>query len=307
MPDAQNVYNIMTNRATDEQRARRPDCNSTARNPHIEVLNQLIDEEKGSYRILVGTKVRYMTIRTDVFDDKTMCRPYLLIPSLPPLPDTAWTRIHITRTEDGSLRTAISNAPLPGIDWTWHDRLVDILSLERLHYLRSGVHLVMYEGRQAIAKYACFEWQLRQIEREMWAYSVMAEHPCQDERRVAPAFLGHLTEHGRVMGFLMEKLDGGPACVADLPQCEAAVRRVHRLGLVHGDVNRFNFVVDRHSVGSVVRLVDFEHASEYEAGAAEEELASLKTELAEESYRGGTSIVVDGVVMGADHVPVHCI
>ena len=52
---------------------------------HISILNQLIGDDEGDYRIRVGRHVGYLTINTDVFDDITMCRPYLLIPKLPPL------------------------------------------------------------------------------------------------------------------------------------------------------------------------------------------------------------------------------
>jgi hypothetical protein len=45
------------------------------------MLSQRIDDEEGSYRVRAGTRVRYLTIPTDVFDDNTMCLPYLLIPN----------------------------------------------------------------------------------------------------------------------------------------------------------------------------------------------------------------------------------
>ena len=49
----------------------------------IEVLNQLIDNEEGAYRIRAGCRVQYLYIPTNVLDDLTMCRPRLLIPKLP--------------------------------------------------------------------------------------------------------------------------------------------------------------------------------------------------------------------------------
>jgi RIO-like serine/threonine protein kinase len=88
-----------------------------------------------------------------------------------------------------------------------------------------------------------------------------SQHP--NEPPIAPNFLGHLTENGITMGFLLQKVDGEPACVNDLANCEAVLHRLHRLGMIHGDVNRYNFLVDRVS-GSSVRLVDFEHAQKFE-------------------------------------------
>lgn len=49
----------------------------------LEVLSQLIDDDVGSYRIRAGRTVHYLTIAADVFDEDTMCRPYLLILKLP--------------------------------------------------------------------------------------------------------------------------------------------------------------------------------------------------------------------------------
>lgn len=66
---------------------------------------------------------------------------------------------------------------------------------------------------------------------------------------------GHLTENGRVMGFLVEKVEGRFACSDDLAQCEALLRRLHGLGdlgLVPRDVNRYNFIMKKVMVGLFV-------------------------------------------------------
>ena len=89
---------------------------------------------------------------------------------------------------------------------------------------------------------------------------------------------------------LLEKVDGERACVNDLARCEALLRRLHRLDLVHGDVNRHNFLVDRISE-SGIRLVDFEHAEDFDEGMARAELLSLPSELADESGRGATVVL----------------
>jgi hypothetical protein len=57
------------------------------------------------------------------------------------------------------------------------------------------------------------------------------------------------------------------------------------MGLVHGDVNRYNFLVDR--LNRLVSMVDFEHATALDEEAAEIELQSLPSELKEETGRGG--------------------
>lgn len=117
----------------------------------------------------------------------------------------------------------------------------------------------------------------------------MASHHNQypTEPPCAPKFLGHLTENDRIIGFLLQKVEGGPAGVDDLANCEALLRRLHRLELIHGDVNQNNFIVDRVS-GSNMRLIDFEHVEPFDEGLARAELLSLPVELAEETGRGAT-------------------
>jgi hypothetical protein len=198
----------------------------------------------------------------------------------------------ISRDGNGSLTSIVSSDPLPEIESTWHETRINVLDLKRTRRFRSGVHEVEYQGAPAIAKIACFEWDIDQIQRETWAYFILTPHQSEhpDESLIAPEFLGHLTENGRVMGFLLQKFDGEPACVNDLNNCEALLRRLHSLGLIHGDVNRNNFLFDRVS-GRAMRLIDFEHTEEFDAELAEAELLSLPGELAEETGRGATVIL----------------
>ncbi|KAJ4328632.1 hypothetical protein N0V84_000991 [Fusarium piperis] len=274
-----------------------PDTRGVVPNDSIEVLSQEIYDEEGMYRVRLGQRVYYLTIPTNVFDEDTMCRPYLLVPQLPSLSDIPWSKITLTRNGDGSLAVTASHDPLQGVTFTWHEKRIDVLSLPQTKRLRSGVFETLYEGRAAVAKIACFEWQIPRLTRETWAYCVLTQTQQPDDGPcIAPEFLGHLTENGRVMGFLMEKLEGRFACSDDLPQCAALLRRLHRLGdmgLVHGDVNRYNFIIEENDPGHV-RLVDFEHAQDYDEKLAQAELESLPGELAEETGRGSnvTAVVI---------------
>ncbi|KAK1983066.1 hypothetical protein LZ30DRAFT_715540 [Colletotrichum cereale] len=70
----------------------------------------------------------------------------------------------------------------------------------------------------------------------------------------------------------------------DLSLCETALGRLHELRLIHGDVNRHNFLVTKEGV----KLLDFECL--WENGSPEsleKELKSLRAELVDESGRGG--------------------
>lgn len=112
---------------------------------------------------------------------------------------------------------------------------------------------------------------------------------------IVPAFLGHVTENGRVIGMLLEKLVGDFASIDDLSACREALENFHRMNMVHGDVNRYNFILDRSKDPVHVRLVDFEHAEPYEESNALEELQSLLSELGETTGRGGSVAVVNSL------------
>lgn len=83
---------------------------------------------------------------------------------------------------------------------------------------------------------------------------------------------------------LLERVGGYFASIDNIAECEAALRDLHGMSLVHGDANCYNFIVD--SATSHIRMVDFEHAEEFEEGKARVEIASLPTELVEETNRG---------------------
>jgi hypothetical protein len=98
--------------------------------PTISILNQLIDDTDGDYRVRFGDRVGYLTILTNVFDEDTTCRPYLLTPQLPRLPEDSWTRMKITRSSaDAPLHITTTNDPLPEVEIVWHPQKIDVLAL----------------------------------------------------------------------------------------------------------------------------------------------------------------------------------
>ena len=102
---------------------------------------------------------------------------------------------------------------------------------------------------------------------------------------LAPRFLGHVSEHGRIIGLLLEKAEEvREARIEDLAFCEEAVERLHTLGLAHGDLNRFNFFVTEDSI----KLIGFENSSmEVDGDYMRRESEGLSSRLQEETGRGG--------------------
>lgn len=251
----------------------------------IEVLSQHIDDEAGYYRICARERVYYVHIPIGTFDDTTMCRPYLLVPRLPELPPGEWTWMRIRREHDGTVKHEITWDPMPSIVNTWHHKYVDVLGLKPQKFYRSSVQEVIWEDRPAVAKICCFEWYMPQMATETAVYRDITQYRPSEMPEFTPAFLAHLTQNGHVIGILLEKLEGRHASLDDLPLCIRALRQLHDLEIVHGDINPFNFIINDERMEA--RLIDFEYAQPYEKVKAEEELLSIETKLRDSSGRGG--------------------
>ena len=252
----------------------------------IEILSQEIDDEFGLYRVRAGDRVHYLNIPTNFFDEDTMSRPYLLIPKLPDFPDRNWSEMRIDRGSDGSLDSKISYDELPSVKITFHPQRINVLSLHKTKRLGPRVSEVLYNGHPAVAKIACFDREIPRLEVESAVYEVLMQHQKEQPHKtpIMPNVLGQLTENGRVIGLLLEKVEGDFASIGDLPKCEKILRKLHSLGVIHGDINRYNFMINRTTGGA--RMVDFEHAKIFTEEKAKLELESLESELVEETGRG---------------------
>ncbi|ATY58572.1 alpha-galactosidase A precursor [Cordyceps militaris] len=228
------------------------------------VLSMEVDDDdafESEYRLRIGNQVRYLIISPGTFDRDTLSFP---VGSLPPLPyDEKWTVARISRDKTTrDVTYALSDRAMAGVRNPWHPVSIDCLSLDKTTQLTAMALEAVPCSRAAaehdspltvIAKIARFEWELPRIEQETRAYQLL------EGSGLAPRFLGHVHENGRVMGFILEKLEGRPASVGDLSSCERAVQNLHELGLLHGDVNRYNFLVTEEGV----KLLDFENSKEH--------------------------------------------
>ena len=267
----------------------------------IEILAQEIDNGAGTFRVRLGNKVRYLNIQKGVFPESTLDYPAALVPALMRepecLPRGEWTDVDISRSSSGVISATVPTYDDDDIEIEIGDLpTVEVLTLPKEN-IRPGVDETEWHGPDgtdaavpAIAKIACFHDQLPRIEKETWAYRTLEDAYKQGRLQTAvfPRFLAQIVEHGRPMGVLVEMLKGDHAGIDDLAECTAVVRQLHSAGIVHGDLNRFNFVVDRRNGGKIVRVVDFEKATPFAEEAAEAELQSLADKLRDESGIGGT-------------------
>ncbi|KFY30871.1 hypothetical protein V494_08038 [Pseudogymnoascus sp. VKM F-4513 (FW-928)] len=251
---------------------------------NIEILNQYIDPDGATpsyYRMLVDKRhIKYITIDAGIYEVDDLCFPPVLLEMLPPFPAGDWNCGRISLTAVGSPKTAFfaetKREKLPEMGPLWKGKVVyPYLDFEMGERLKSNV----------VAKYARFGWEVGYYVAETQAYSWIEGHD------IGPEFLGYLTEDdGRVMGFLIEHVEGRHAGIEDLDACEAVVRRLHGLGIVHGDLNRYNFLISEEG-GAV--LIDFETAKRSgDTEAMEGEVKGLREKLLDESGNGG--VVSDG-------------
>ncbi|KAH6653366.1 alpha-galactosidase A precursor [Truncatella angustata] len=256
---------------------------------NIRVLQASVDPESTSeFRILIDDKfVKYITIDAGLYECDEMCFGPSLVSILPPLPRGDWKKGRISRDLKTGAACFSYNLiqQMAGITRIWHSTKIDHLDLREEKKLRSNVYEVTCPGfdSKVIAKFARFEWEVPHLEAETTAYSWI------DGQQIGPAFLGHLTEEGRVIGFLMTRIANGRyATIDDLLLCHSVLSRLHKLGIKHGDINRHNFLIH----GRKATLIDFDNASRLaKKDKLEEELHHLQDQLKDTSGRGGQMTV----------------
>lgn len=264
------------------------------RNSNVRLLNTLVDwddEEEGDYRFLVDEKyVKYVTVDPGVLpkDDRTFAP--VLIPTLPPFPAGDWNEGHISKDPltGRPVFTRTSNSNLPGITKVWHHTQIDHLELKKIDRISQNIHLVTHSlfDRPIVIKFAEFPWQIPYFEAEIPYFEAeTAAYEWIVGKEIGPEFLGHVTEAGRVIGFVVENIDGArTAGPEDLAACQEILAKLHSLGIKHGDINKHNFLVRN---GKAL-LIDFEVAQRSsEREDLELEYRRLDASLNDPSFRGG--------------------
>ncbi|CAL5870065.1 uncharacterized protein PFLUO_LOCUS4299 [Penicillium psychrofluorescens] len=255
----------------------------------IELLQAEVDENDQSiFRLLVdGVSIKYIVVEPGIYSAEDMCFGPSLVFLLPEFPSGDWNDGLVSRdANDGRPYFAHVNlTEFPSVRNTWHGTYVDYLELSIGQKLRTGIYEVKCSlfDDIVVAKFARFPWEVQYIENETTAYQWISGHS------IGPRFLGHMTENGRVIGFLIERIhDARHAGIQDIEACEEVLSRLHDLRIQHGDVNRFNFLIR----DSKAILIDFDTAQKCD----NQELLLLEFEnldarLQDESGRGGGGLL----------------
>ncbi|TKA23430.1 hypothetical protein B0A50_07306 [Salinomyces thailandicus] len=254
--------------------------------PKTRVLQACIDDDDGDesyFRVLInGVAIKYITIPPGIFSVDDMCFSPVLMTLLPPFPPGDWNDAYVSQDPQSGLPyyKTLTKRAWPAITSTWHATTVDYLELDLGFKWKSAVYdTLLNASTDSIVKFARFDWEIEAVDHETSVYQWI------EGQAIGPAFQGHVTEHGRVIGFLIEKVaharHAGPE---DLGLCEGVLAKLHRLGIKHGDVNRYNFLIHE----GRATLIDFECARRCEdQDKLERERQSLLEQLSETSGRGG--------------------
>ncbi|KAI0466506.1 hypothetical protein F4859DRAFT_518964 [Xylaria cf. heliscus] len=178
----------------------------------------------------------------------------------PPFPTGSWNIGQIRRCEDGEIRfTKLLEKPLEGIDeaFIWHPTKIEFTDFELIGQWGDD-----HRGRLWHVKHPNFKdtpvfmkidpwWPRWAIKNETRAYQRV------DGLGIAPKFLGHVTYHGAVIGFITELLEGARSTEKKDEKARIeVVKKLHALGITHGTAHRHNFL----KVGKDVLVVDFEES-----------------------------------------------
>ncbi|KAK3337777.1 hypothetical protein B0T19DRAFT_413497 [Cercophora scortea] len=251
----------------------------TTKNNNVQLLAAMVNtngQEDGDFRFLVdGTHVKYVTVAPAILPKDHCTFGPTILAGLPPFPEGDWNTGHvdfdIASGEPAFVRT--EKATLQGVQTLWHPTRIDHLELRKLDCPRQNILIASHPrfDRPVLAKFTEFPELTPYLEAETAAYQWV------EGTDIAPRFLGHLTEEGRVIGFVLEYIENARAAgPGDLAACQSVLKKLHALGIKHGNINNRNFLVRDHD-GTVI-LLDFEMAKK---DASVDELEAEYQRLAE--------------------------
>ena len=189
---------------------------------------------RGLYRMAYNGSVFYVQIHpsTNLDDDDFAFVPAIRKILTPPPAGANWAAIRNGNQVDWTHKV------LRGVSNCWHPKNINIRELQPIRYFSPRTCKVLYDGQPAFAKIARFEYEIPWIERETLIYRII------ENQLIGPRFLGHLSEEGRVIGVLLEYLsDTHWGTLEDLGVCLDVLRRLHKVNVLHKDVNRYNFML----------------------------------------------------------------
>ncbi|KAK5997063.1 hypothetical protein PT974_02414 [Cladobotryum mycophilum] len=155
----------------------------------------------------------------------------VLVGILPPFPPGDWNDGYITKDplNNGLIFSEYAKNKIDGINDLWHPTQIEFLDVAHPPF-GQPIRIPYFETENAAYKWI-------------------------DGKGIGPQFLGHLLEEGRAIGFILEDVEGATtAGPGDLLLCQDVLRKLHPMGIKHGDINKYNFLVRKEEAV----VVDFE-------------------------------------------------
>ena len=131
---------------------------------------------------------------------------------------------------------------------SWMPQSTDLHSLKILNNTTGRtMHHVLHGKGEGFARIVRTDRaEARYADHESWVYEQIEMRRWPTEPRFAPRPLAHITENGRVVGHLIERIWGrvpdANSC-EDYRRCQEAVKRLHAIGLMHKDLHIGQFVI----------------------------------------------------------------
>lgn len=254
----------------------------------IRILDIQVVGDTRVLRILVGTeptRVIYMHIQIcdvtkfilDALDQGA--------DALPPITTGRWNNMYVFPQVNGhGLQWDRIEERFPEIQYVTSHHHFDFLEVgERISQLRPNVAEIVRGGRSMIVKTMCFASQWENMNREMWATLHLDTQCGFMNPYVTPEFRAVITQNGRPIGFMMDKVYGRFPGPRQLRLCQEVLQKTHDAGLCHNNLKRHHFIFDAHAKKRVF-LISFEKATRFDPRIAEEEMASLPDILREPVY-----------------------
>jgi hypothetical protein len=165
-----------------------------------------------------------------------------------------WTTLTILKV-DGQTRCLKDLSPPPSLhlaDCPGHYPLFQITQLKTIHQFKQRVSQVELESKSHILKIATFAHEVRWIRQEIKVYHYLTTR----NSGLVPRLLGYACEQERIIGFLCEMVVGRVPSTDDIEVCRRGLDQLHREGVIHGDINKYNIFITAEGL----KFVDLEDA-----------------------------------------------
>jgi len=248
------------------------------------------------YRISVGSSVKYLKGPKPLSAFPDDLGEHL---GFKTVPTGDWDVGHLVVGPDGKfLLVSTEKRRFPDLTPTWHPSKVNLLDLgdpyavePREDYeiqLRAHIPSGPYPGTAAPATFQGVDtvlafWNIDFA--NMDSHGLAAEshvYSLLQGKFIAPRFLAHLTDNDeRVIGYVIESVPGvRSASIDDLDLCRKVLQELHDLGIVHGNLSRYSFLIREDSSAALLQWFFMARETANQA-YLDAEMASLESVLRE--------------------------